>query len=213
MHLDADKLRRDGLHLEYAANLASTLSATGFDAQVEIIDARETSDLAYRLGKLAEADRVFDVVIAIGHSNADGIVVAANMPAASWTTFASYLKPFEPRRLVLVACEAGRWPSADVLFTKLPKLRRIFASPVNTSKALATFMLAVVPYVVGVKAPRRQTITWTQTAAIAITGGQFREWKRDDDKGNAAGVLLDLAAQVADPYVRQVPGLLRKMLG
>jgi hypothetical protein len=110
---------------------------------------------------------------------------------------------------MLVACQAGRWPAAEELFRRLPRLRRIFASPVNASLDLAQFMIGVVPYLVGVRVPRGKAVSWAQAAAIALTGRQVREWKRETDMGDANGLVLDLLAQVADPYARQVPALLR----
>jgi hypothetical protein len=52
-------------------------------------------------------------------------------------------------------------------------------------------------------------VTWAQAAAVALTGRQIREWKRTTDHGDPAGVLLDIAAILADPYARQIPALLR----
>ena len=186
----------------------------GLGADVEAIDVPDEQTLLQAFAGLAEGRRTFDVILAIGHSNTDGIRLAGGPGGfVSWEVFAKYLRPFEPRRLVLVACEAGRWTAASILFRKLPKLRRIFASPVNTAKDLAQFMIAVVPYIVGVKAPKTNTTMWGKAAALALTGGQVREWKRDTDKDDrSAGILLDLAAHVLDPYARQVPGVLRSLL-
>lgn len=208
LHLDVEKLRADSLHLGSEAAIAAGFSGVGLAADVAVVEGRDAPDLQRNLAALAERKRVFDVVVAIGHANAEGIVVAART-FVPWATFAAYLKPFEPRRLVLVACQAGRWPAANVLFTKLPKLRRIFASPVDASKDLANFMLLVVPYVVGVKAPTGTAVACAQAVAVALTGRQVREWRRDTDKGDSAGLLLDLAAQFADPIARQVPQILR----
>ena len=185
------------------------LSAVGLDADVAVLDVTDRASLLGQFAAQAEAKRTFDVVVAIGHSNSDGIKLATDEELVSWDAFANYLKPFEPRRLMLVACQAGRWPAAEQLFRRLPKLRRIFASPVNASFDLAQFMLGVVPYIVSVKAPRGKVVAWAQAAALALTGRQVREWKRTTDLGDPAGILLDLAAQMADPYARQLPALLR----
>lgn len=209
VHLDAERLRADGLHLGEAARFIGALTAVGLTAEVEILDVTDRASLLREFARFAEARRTFDVVVAIGHSNSDGIKLASDERLVSWDAFANYMKPFAPRRLMLIACQAGRWPAADQLFKKLPKLRRIFACPVNASLDLAQFMIGVVPYIVAVRAPRGKAVSWAQAAAIALTGRQVREWKRGTDMGNAEGLLLDLLAQAADPYARQIPALLR----
>lgn len=211
VHFDADKLRRDGLHLQRTASLAGALAALGFNASVECIDVRDRADIDMLVSNFTRAGRCFDVVVAIGHSNAEEIVVAPDV-ALTWEAFARCMKPVRPKRLLLIACEAGRWPAADTLFTKLPTLRRIYASPVRASKELGAFMLAVSPYLVGVKVPRPGVVSFAQAVALALSGGQVREWKRDADKGNEAGSLLDVAAVAADRLARQVPSLLRGLV-
>jgi hypothetical protein len=136
LHLDAEQLRRDGLHLGKAATFAAALAALGLDADVEVREATDQKDLLSVLADLASQNRAFDVIVAVGHSNSEGIVIAANTRPVPWATFAEYLKPFRPRRLMLVACQAGRWLAADTLFTRLRQLRRIFASPVKCVEGL-----------------------------------------------------------------------------
>lgn len=141
---------------------------------------KETTPLQHLLGELGELARErsrFDVVVVVGHSNHTGIRLASD-EFAEWDEFAGHMKLFEPRRLMLVACQASRWPAAAVLFKRLSKRRRIFASPVNTSKDLATLMIAIVPYLVEVKAPNSDLILKAQAWAIALTGRQVRHWMR-----------------------------------
>ncbi|WP_437737348.1 hypothetical protein [Sorangium sp. So ce1335] len=187
--------------------LVSVIGTVASDATVTIRETTSERELLDQLAALLQDDRRFDVVVAIGHSNETGIRIASDR-FAPWDAFASYLKPFEPRRLMLVACQAGRWPAATVLFRKLPKLRRIFASPVNASKDLATLMLAMVPYLLEVKAPRDHAVRIGQAVSVVLTGRQVRQWMRTRDKDNPEGLLLDEAAQFVDPYLRHVPGIL-----
>ena len=209
---DPQPVRADGLHLGDTAIVAAGFAQIGLGAEVEMVDGADQATLLRMLAELAEQKKVFDVIVAIGHSNAEGIKIASDA-FVTWDGFAKYLKPFAPRRLILVACQAGRWPAARRLFSNLPKLRRIYASPVNASRGLAGLMLILAPYVVGVRAPKKDAVTYGQIAAMGITGCQVREWKRDADKDDPAGELLDFASQALDPYVRQVPGLLRSLLG
>lgn len=125
-----------------------------------------------------------------------------------WEQFAGYLKPFKPRRLLLVACKGGRWDAGETLFGAMPRLRRIFACPVNASKDFGALMLFAVPYVVAERRPKDKHIIWTQLASIAVTGRQLREWRRTTDKGNQDSSVFDLMADLADPVARVVPSTL-----
>ena len=209
LHLDANKLRHDGLHLGEQAAFTSLLANHGLNAAVVLADTTNQEDLLRTLAELVEKKRTFDVLVAIGHSNSLGIRIAADT-FVDWKALGEYLKPLGPRRLVLVACQAGQWPSARDIFLKLKKLRRLYASPVNARKSLAQFMLALAPVLLEVRVPRAKHVTWAQTAAIALTGGQIREWTRAD-MDSSDGLLLDLAAKMFDPVFRSIPATLRQM--
>lgn len=71
----------------------------------------------------------------IGHSNERGIVLASGRPLDNWIAFAQYLKPFAPRKLVVVACCAGSALPSRILFSELPTLRRIYSTPVLANRA------------------------------------------------------------------------------
>lgn len=212
LHLDADKLRRDGLHLGDRAQVAAMFSSSTFGADVAVEDGTSHAELLRILGAFAQAKRTFDVVVVIAHSNASGIRLAADPEAfVDWAVFGRYLKPLQPRRLVFVACQAGRWPAANQLFNTLPLLRRIYASPVNASKRFGNLMLWLVPYVVGMRAPKRNHVQLAQFAAVALTGRQLRIWMRSE-KDNPEGLLLDLASLVFDRSAQQVSNLLHGLL-
>lgn len=209
LHLDTNELRKGGLHLGAQASFAALLANEGLNADVTLADAYHLDDLHATLAKLVTEKRTYDVVVAIGHSNSRGIRIAADH-SVEWNVFGEYIKPLEPRRLVLIACQAGQWPSARDLFLTLKKLRRIYASPVNARKNLAQFMLMLAPVLLEVKAPRAKQVTRAQIAALALTGGQIREWTRADTD-RPEGLLLDLAAKALDPVAQAVPAALRKM--
>lgn len=210
LQLDTDRLRADGLHLGDLTLVVAAIGAIASGATVEVRETTTERDLLDQLAAFAQQQRRFDVIVAIGHSNETGIRIAPER-FTTWDVFASYIKPFQPKRLMLVACQGGRWPAATILFRKLPKLRRIFASPVNASKDLATLMLAMVPYLLEVKAPKDRVVRAGQLVSIALTGRQVRHWMRSRDKDNPAGLLLDDAAQFADPYLRRAHGVLASM--
>lgn len=207
LHLDAGQLRIDGLHLGEVAQFAGALSKVALSATVLIEDTTSTSHLHETLARLATEKKKFDVVVVVAHSNAQGIRVASDL-FVTWDAFARYFKPFQPRRLLLVACKAGRWDAGEALFVTMPMLRRIFACPVNASKDFGALMLFAVPYVVAERRPKDQHVTWSQIASIAVTGRQLREWRRTTDKGNPDSATFDMIADLADPLAREVPSAL-----
>ena len=209
LHLDANQLRKDGLHLGAQASVAALLANEGLKADVSLADSYHLDDLHATLAELVTEKRTYDVVVAIGHSTSRGIRIAADH-SVGWDVFGEYIKRLEPRRLVLIACQAGQWPSARDLFPKLKKLRRLYACPVNATKNLAQFMLTLAPVLLEVKAPRAKDVTRTQIVAVALTGGQIREWTRAD-MDRPEGLLLDLAAKALDPIAQAVPAALRKI--
>lgn len=183
------------------------LSALVLGAPVVIESTTSIDHLHRSLAGMVSAKRTFDVVVVVAHSNADGIRIASDRFVA-WDTFASYLKPFKPRRLLLVACKAGRWDAGEALFGSMARLRRIFACPVNASKDFGALMLFAVPYVVAERRPKDRHVVWSQAASVAVTGRQLREWRRTTDKGNPESAVFDLLADLADPVAREVPGAL-----
>ncbi len=207
LHLDADKLRRDGLHLEEVAHFSATLSSVLFGASVVTEDTTSTEHLHQTLAALVTSKSTFDVVVVVAHSNAHGIQIA-NDRFVSWIAFTGYLKPFKPRRLLLVACKGGRWDAGEALFRSMPQLRRIYACPVNASKDFGALMLFAVPYVVSERRPKDKHVVWTQVASVAVTGRQLREWRRATDKGNPDSSVFDLAADLIDPFALRVPAAL-----
>jgi len=211
LHLDAEKLRRDGLHLGDVAAFSGALSSLVLGAPVALENTTTVEELHEKLAKHAVEKRRFDVVVVVAHSNVDGIRIASDA-FVPWNAFAEYLKPFKPRRLLLVACKAGRWDAGEALFGSMSQLRRIFACPVNASKDFGAFMLFAVPYVVAERRPSDKYITWSQVTAIAVTGRQLREWRRVTDKGKPESAVFDLIADLADPLAREVPTALRSAL-
>ncbi|WP_428261067.1 hypothetical protein [Haliangium sp.] len=210
LHLDAQALHRDGLHLGDFASLAGWFSSIALRSDVVCEDTTTRHDLASKLGRLAEQKRRFDVILVVGHSNSEGIRIGADL-FVDWSTFAQFLKPFHPRRLLLVACQAGRWDAGEELFSRLPELRRIYACPANASKHFGVLMFAALPYIVANRRPRARDVKWGQFASIFLTGRQLREWRRTRDKGNPDAAWLDFVADATDPVTRSVPSVLKSL--
>lgn len=207
LHLDSEKLRSDALHLGALASTMGHISSLMSGSNCFAEDATTREDLLARLANHAEAGRSFDVVVVIGHSNAQGIRIASDA-FVTWEVFAQYLKPFSPRRLLLVACRAGRSDSGEILFKKLPKLRRIYACPVTASKNFGFLMLLSIPYIMAKRRPKDNHVLLAQIAAMGLTGRELREWRRTTDKGNPDAAVFDLLSDVVAPLLSKIPTLL-----
>lgn len=211
LHLDAEKLRIDGLHLGDEAAFAAALSEVLLGSEVVVGDATVVAELNALLAAYVVAKRTFDVVVVVAHSNSDVIRVGRDL-VLPWDKFAGFLQPLKPRRLLLVACRGGRWDAGESLFAAMPRLRRIFACPVNASRNFGALMLLLVPYVVANRRPKDKHVLCSQVAAIAATGRQLREWRRTTDKGNPESLMFDFLADLADPWARKVPAIVGALL-
>jgi hypothetical protein len=209
LQLDSVKLRSQNLALGEPARAVAHLQALWTGGTVEVVEATNEASLLAACQRLR--GQRFDVVLAIGHSNETGIQIAEDR-FAEWKTFAAWLAPFGPRRLILAACHAGRSLPARELFTRLRDLRRIYASPVAANLKLGYLLIALLPYVRAHRRPPRRVIRHLQLAAGVLAGQQIREWMRKD-KDNVECVLLDWIADAAQPYVQQLPGALALLFG
>lgn len=210
LHLDADKLKRQKLHFGALARATGAIGALIAEGRIELHDTTTRRSLLDLLAKLSEENRRFDAVVVIGHSNRVGIQVASDA-FEPWDVFAAYLEHVSPKRLIMLACEAGNWPAAKVLFGKLPRLDRVFASPVLASKDFGEFLMLAMPVIAFNGFPDAGVITLMQATSVATTGGQLRHWTRSD-MNDPDGTLLDLLARAGDPLAQQIPSILRELL-
>lgn len=121
---DAAKLAAQGLNIATRAE-----AACAHFVEVDRIQATTRAETLRALGEYAQGRRRPRFVLVVGHSNENGIQLAADAFIA-WKEFAAWLAPFKPDTLLLLACRAGRWSDAVVpLFDNIPSLRRLFASP------------------------------------------------------------------------------------
>jgi len=200
LQLDSAKLARDGLSL---APLARTVAVTFASADIEVVESTTQQTLLERLAELCEGGRVFDVVVVVAHSNEYGIQIAADA-VCPWDAFARYLRPFNPRRLCLVACRAGRSTPARTLFDVLPKLRRIYASPVKASLVVGQVLVALAPLLLSMRAPKLDHVRLAQTALLCFGKAQVWQWLRNERDAPEA-MLLDAFADFLDASVRTRP--------
>jgi hypothetical protein len=162
------------------------------------------ADLNEQLAALALAKRTFDVVVLVGHGSRDGMRIAHAEGVTSWSAISGYLRPFKPRRLVLVTCEGGVSPAANALFDGLRDLRRIYATPSFASRKLGSLLFALAPLLVVEKAPSKTTVLAVKAALFTLTGEELRQWLRSRDHGNPDGLIVDALSRAAAPLVKEL---------
>lgn len=186
IQFDSARLEREGLDLTPFADAAALV------ADVVHVRATTLGDLHRQLAE--HHGRTFDVVATIGHSNANRIRIASDH-SVSWDAYAQYLKPFEPRRLAIVGCLAGQFPSTASVFAALRTVRRIYAPPALANRQLASVMVLALPYLVEHTIPDRQLLRLVQ-GGLVLTGRQLWEWRRTDWERNRSNILAPIAHNI-----------------
>jgi hypothetical protein len=203
IHFDAAHLRADGLHLGSVACTSAVVSKFLVDSDVELRDVSTPEELESTMGAFRKQRRKFDLVVVIAHSN-ERVIRMAHETLAPWSDFATWVRPLRPRRLVLVACKAGRWPAAQTLFGANRDLTRIYGCPANVTKDLGAYMVTFIPYLAAHRRPKDSHVRAAQLLTMATTGLQLREWKRTADKDQPMSALYDLFSDVAHPFIQQL---------
>jgi hypothetical protein len=210
IELDSQTLRAD--RLAYGKPAGVWAAMTG--VSVSLVEAESGSELRSQLHALRRAGKTFVNVFVVCHSGPDGAVVGAHDPTLPWHELGALLHDFRPRRLVMLACSAGRWSAAKELFAEVPSLQDILASPVWASHVLGTHLIAVVPLLVFLPRASMQMLAAAfRGATLLADGGQLRHWTRADvERGDDTGRLLDIAAKLLDTPLRDMSNLYHRAM-
>ncbi len=177
LRLDSEKLTLDGLTLGNEIAFAGQLSTLCLNARLVTINSTTDGNLVAQLRPLAERRERFDLIVVIAHSN-ESIIRHASDGWREWPAFAQYLEPFAPRQLALIACAAGGHPVAAQLFSALPRLDRIFASPECVNVNLANLILLVAGYSMTGGRAKGEAVSWLKLIALIGTGRRLKVWRR-----------------------------------
>lgn len=181
---------------------SESISIAGeFDAIRAVLSPRSTSELLriesqdelkHNLANLSEKFRGAKAIILIGHSNRDGIRIRTDPNTNfrretifQWETMASWISWFRPKHLVIVACEAGQWPSKQAFFSTIRELKSMFASPVTITADQANILKLLVPYLLSTQRIDPELVRWgqfltffTKQAVILYCTRKDTEWNR-----------------------------------
>lgn len=159
---DSPKLQSQGLSCVDEIQVTSQLWA-----DTVVVKGGSQSELCRDLGNLA--NRRFEYILVIGHSNIKGIVLMSDRPPVLWADFSSWIVDFKPKKIVLIACDAGRYLTFAALFAQIPTLREVYGSPIRAGKNLAKAMHILLPILYNAKAEDSPGVRITQLYTWLIT--------------------------------------------
>lgn len=203
LECDSRKLARQSLAIgtdvsELINNLAPGMINT------ELVRTTSREELLDQLRLAKEKHDRFDLVLVVGHSNPRGLCLTAEQ-FVPWGVFARWIEIFEPKKVFLAACEAGRWLSAKAIFDGVPKLKEVYASPVVMNKHQATVVVLLVFYFLLVKSPDAEHVLMIQAINLFRSGGLLYRWTRKEckDEGLIEGVKWDILSHLKEALFRR----------
>lgn len=122
----------------------------------------------------------FRTILIVGHSNPAGLQVARDQ-FSDWRTVGHWLKPFDPKFIFLVACEAGKSETVRQLFGPRKRtLRDVYASPAKLyGTQVAPLAVIIGELLLTGKIDDEHSLTARLLNYIS-TGGQIYRWSYDE---------------------------------
>lgn len=155
LECDADNLKQQNLSIADELHKITHLIPAKIAKEEAFINT--AADLQERFIEYKQKYSSIKLIVVIAHSNREVISIAPDM-LLSWEAFAHWVLPFNPQKMVFIACEAGQFPSTRKLFDEIPKLNKIYASPLKTSLVHAQVVKLLVPYLLLSKKPDNEII-------------------------------------------------------
>jgi hypothetical protein len=196
--LECDTEKLASQRLSVASDLKSIAQILPTKLSVEIALIRSKDDLTNRFAEYAHKYRGIKLVVVIAHSNATVISLAPELSNTPWMGFAQWLKPFNPQKLVCIACKAGQYPPSRTLFDEIPKLTEVYASPIELWIHQVETMKLLIPYLLMTSRVDSDLIRLGQWISLAANGGVILYIRRRQTQWNQffqlIGALRDLSA-------------------
>ncbi len=194
LECDADKLVRQSLSV--ATDLNGIVRILPKKLSVETALIRSKDDLIKNFAEYTQKYRAIKLVVVIAHSNSSVISLAPDLSNTTWNSFAQWLKPFNPQKLVCIACKAGQFPPTRTLFDEIPKLTEIYASPVELWIHQVEAMKLLIPYLLMTSKVDSDLIIVGQWISFMRNGGMILHCRRRQTEWNQLfqflGALRDL---------------------
>jgi hypothetical protein len=192
LECDAQKLEKQGL--TFAGDLYKIVSALPAKITVEVGMITSQANLLEVLVNCKEKYSSIQNIVVIAHSNRNVISVARDL-VPTWKAFAQWIKPFKPKQIVFIACEAGQFWATRTLFDEIPQLTKIYASPMKTTKPQFKIIHALVSYLLLTKKQDKDLIWADQVVNFVNTGGVILQCTRRNPEWNQIWQFLGGLAQ------------------
>lgn len=182
LECDTETLARQSLSV--ANDLKAIVGILPKKLSVEIALIRTKQDLVNRFSDYSQKYRGIKLVVVIAHSNSSVISLAPDLSYTPWEGFAQWLKPFNPQKLVCIACKAGQFPPSRKLFDAIPKLTEIYASPVELWIHQLEAMKLLIPYLLMTNKVDEDLVQLAQWATFFRNGGIILKIRRRQTEWN-----------------------------
>lgn len=181
LECDANKLAQQNLSVANQLHQITHLIPAKLTKEVAFINS--AADLQEKLIDYKQKYSLIKLIVVIAHSNREVISIAPDM-LLTWEAFAHWIVPFSPQKMVFIACEAGQFPATRTLFDEIPKLNKIYASPLKTSLAHAEVIKLLVPYLLLAKKLDNDIIQMGSLLNFFKTGGVILQCSRRNTEWN-----------------------------
>src|ERR1043166_4698233 len=108
LECDANKLLSQNLAVANDINAIVRILPKRLTVEVASIDSQQ--EMLDRFAEYKRNYRGIKLVVVIAHSNSSIISLSPDQQQTSWKVFAEWLRPFNPQKLVCIACKAGQFP-------------------------------------------------------------------------------------------------------
>ncbi len=174
---------------------------------VDLVQSDTEAGLLEKVRELHEKGRPYRSIIVVGHSNQDGLMISSDR-FIGWGGVANWFKSFDPHRIILIACNAGRWLPCTALFSGMPTLKEIFGSPAPAHKDQAFAVLFIVLHILGAQKADADTLRLIQAGNFLLTKGlMLRRSRREYEE---SGVVEGLVWGLTDSVLNQLAERLRR---
>lgn len=169
---------------------------------ISIVRSYNEANLLKHLGELSQTGQKYGTIIIVGHSNREGLKISADR-AFSWQATGNWVAPFNPKQLILLACQAGRWLPCASLFDAIPTLNEITGSPILANKDQKHAVLAATLHILGAKKKDRELDQVIKFGNFLLTKGiMFSRTRIQYERGgDEEGVIW---SEIAEPLIEQL---------
>ncbi len=199
--LELGALRAHGLSLKFGTLTGMWSAVTGIRPHID--EAATAKELRSKIGARRQLARMHPDVFVVAHSSPRGVDVGAK-DTIPWPEFAALLARVRPRRIVFLACDAGKTDSVKALFKGIRDLEEVVAPPVEASGLFGVHLVTMLPVLLrSTFMSTHALVTAFSGAMMLVDGGHLRYRTRDDAEAeDDMSRMLDLVSEQLDPLRR-----------